>query len=463
MEKTDPCLVFCVVIYSLVMPTHKFTFRILFSILIFLVIAPCSFASARTVFGRYHVQRAVDEFCRVLMLNPRGKTVQKNLSQIISHSGLTALQKSDAIFLEDILGFIENLKTRIDYLVSKRDFLKRQLIANGHDQRMLQIELLSVEKNIFQLRKIALSYKKEENLSLQDPQNQVSLGVKRPLVLVNRLLVGEKEHLSMRLEALRSQYVLLKDVGNDRWGGVLSGGHLEGVKKELGPLYVQLDNLEERAEKKDIKIDRMLKQVIDLSLRLSETQMFLNEKIKEIISIKGELRDVEQRFKLGERIIQEKDDEMQSLLVKKNAELKEINGILNIYKQSLGDVSRMAKDKSIQIAFLKDELVRTRKNLKTAHRTIGLDADRMIGDDEKLIEISGILNIYKDKLKTENRTVVKKMASITALEQQLALLQNKLQAKSRELFKTRHDLIDLGDRLTVVRNELLDVKKTLGE
>ena len=55
------------------------------------------------------------------------------------------------------------------------------------------------------------------------------------------------------------------------------------------------------------------------------------------------------------------------------------------------------------------------------------------------------------------------MVSITALEQQLALLQNKLKAKSRELFKTRHDLIDLGDRLTVVRNELLDVKKTLGE
>ena len=55
-------------------------------------------------------------------------------------------------------------------------------------------------------------------------------------------------------------------------------------------------------EKENSKIDQLADQVIDLSLKLSETEIALTEKTQAIDSLKSNLTDVEQRFMLGQKI-----------------------------------------------------------------------------------------------------------------------------------------------------------------
>ena len=78
---------------------------------------------------------------------------------------------------------------------------------------------------------------------------------------------------------------------------------------------------------------------------------------------------------------------------------------------------------------------------------------------EKLIELSGILKIYKDKLVEETKATQERAADIIVLEEQLALMENELNAKNKALVKTQHDLHDLEDQLRIMKQELLKLRQ----
>ncbi|MCK5083438.1 MAG: hypothetical protein KAR31_11065, partial [Candidatus Omnitrophica bacterium] len=145
-----------------------------------------------SIFERCDVRMAVDRFCQTLSIDPQNKTVQENLETIISHSKLTAVQKSDVFLLEDHLSYIKNLQGRAEYLTSKRNLLRDQLIDDGYKRDVLLRGLFDIRDNISGSHEIFLY------------QNQSLFNRKSPLVVINSLLARENVQLSVRVRSLEN-------------------------------------------------------------------------------------------------------------------------------------------------------------------------------------------------------------------------------------------------------------------
>ncbi|HQP10862.1 MAG TPA: hypothetical protein PKV41_05710, partial [Candidatus Omnitrophota bacterium] len=315
---------------------------------------------------RPDIAHAIRAFCEFLSLDSCGKTLKRDLASIKAYPGLTSGQRAEIFLLEDLMAYTESLRRRIDYLESKKNMLKSQLIASGYDGDMLSDDLWAADNGLFLPNEVFLS------------QQTISYGGYNPLARINSSLQDEKKVLCARIKTIQGQYDWLKtakrtgrydpvpalaqsgsrpdiplpesfikvrppadlraDAPQKKDMQVYSGSsskesadgtialqaidfgeklpeeqNVRGFKKELIALYAQLDELEQRMEKENSKIDQLADQVIDLSLKLSETEIALTEKTQAIDSLKSNLTDVEQRFMLGQKIIQEKDREMQSL------------------------------------------------------------------------------------------------------------------------------------------------------
>ncbi|MCK5259563.1 MAG: hypothetical protein KAJ70_00745 [Candidatus Omnitrophica bacterium] len=481
-------------------------------------------ADNNNIFERSDVRMAVDHFCRMLSIDPGNKTVQENLKTISSHPELTAIQRSDVIRLEDHLSYIKNLQGRVEYLISKRNLLRDQLIENGHARAVLLKGLFDIRDNISGSHE-TFSYQKQ---SLFDR--------KSPLVIINNLLVDEKMQLSVRVRSLENQYDWLKAVNKDG-APRLEPGHLiaaglqkdvkpdlhqetvaeiislqpirdeegkvnekrtEKFKKELGALYVQIDKLEEQITKEDDRAGELGSQVVDLSLKLLETEIQLNEKTGAVESLTAQLTDVEQRFVLGQRIIQEKDEEMQSLqedlqktrletesraakhdrvIVGKDKELKMANGFLNIYRQRSGGANRVLQQKKEQhnsnlrkvvlerdqeINDLREQLGRMQKSLRTADRTVQEKVAYLNYAKNELVVLRKQMRVGEKEFKLEEpKYRAFPDEKVTELSGILRIYKDKLFEETKAAREKTSDITNLERQLALLENQLNEKSETL--
>jgi len=412
------------------MLVQKMNVRILFFCSIFFLSASCvsaenNFASRPSqkqigskIFEQSDVQKAIRKFCRILLIDPHNKTARENFEQIVAYPALTAQQKAEVFLLEDLLDYIENLNRRIVYLTSKRDLLKDRLVKNGFDKIMLFEGLLDIRSSMF-LSQQMFFYPDKPVLSQSNP-----------LAYVSRILLDEKEKFIMHIQYLQRQYHWLKMIGEDRRYSLpqqfarstkiaasqtfqhitkqedrrvpsitleknerLIGAEVFRESEEVsGFSYVRLDKLKENLKQKDDKINKLADQIVDLSLRMSEIETILNAKVEVVRFLKAELIDIQQRSMLEQRIIQEKNAEIQSL----QNTLKQLQPGSNGHNDNVS-----------------------------------------LSRDEKLIQLTGILEIYKYKLVEKNKVAQEKM---------------------KALVKTQNDLLDLKGQMAIVQFEMLKLK-----
>ena len=452
-----------------------------------------------SVFERSDVRLAVDHFCRMLSIAPGNKTVRENLKTIISHRGLTAAQRSQVFLLEDHLNYIENLQGRVEYLVSKRNWLRGRLIENGCDRMAVLKGLVEIRDNV-----------SGTHAAVSRPRQPLAAG-ESPLAIMNGLLADEKAQLSMRIRSLEYQYdwlkavskedrpLLLRDLAGSLEAPVTvfpggddapdlpeaverrveqkkpdvpalagqepeeadlrresaektgtrpeeaerksdDGKSTEKFKAELGALYVQLDKLEERIGNEEGKITDLERQVVDLSLKLAETEIRLNEKDEAVDSLTSQLTDVEQRLMLGQKIIEEKNDEIQ--LVQED-----------LQKIRLEAESRTAKFKDM-IDVKDRELTGLEALLSEADRQKEKLNDIIASKNRHLAQLEAFLRIYQDNLSVFRGTVQEKTV------RRKDLLENQLDEKNEGLVQTQRDLRDLEARLTSLQQELLRLEES---
>lgn len=371
---------------------------------IFLLFLPCFFISSITfaennfaslsfrqqitkdIFQIYEVKKAIIKLCRELGIDPRNKTAQQNFQLIAGHPALGAKQRAQIYLLQDLLGFNRDLKRRSKYLVIKRDVLKDQLIESGNNDVIFEQNLRDIKSNM------------ERPIGVQSYYYHPLFGRSDPLIQFYQILNDEKDRLLARVEYLHEQYRWLKITKNDGQGPVppdtivqysnivipsisdsfinvepqLMKGEVDELinvfpdRITLAPIERKDFDSHEKPDnfkQKDQKIDDLSMQVVDLSLRMSEIETLFKREVKSAELLKAELDDVQQRFMLGRRIIQEKDSEIQSLqetldYLKKESKnsdnvsysrdekLIELSGMLEIYKHKLGEKDRLAKEKT---------------------------------------------------------------------------------------------------------------------
>ncbi|MBN1869013.1 MAG: hypothetical protein JW847_00330 [Candidatus Omnitrophica bacterium] len=437
---------------------------------------------------------AVDQFCQTLSIDPKNKTVQENLEAIIAHSKLPAAQKSDALLLEDLLSYIENLQERVSYLTFKRNLLRDQLIESGYGKNALLKGLVDMRDNISGSR---------ENFSYQKQTffNRIS-----PLVLINNLLSKEKVQLAVHVHSLQSQYDWLQAIQkgeNDLPSFYLEKSHMAGIpefhqdatktyplvaeidlsegkqtdgkfssglkhrgesgfdegkmekavalqthenkmeeankgnmgqyKDGTGAMSVEIDELEEKTGKEDRKLNDLERQVVDLSLKLSETEIQLSEKAEAVDFLKEQLNEAEQRFVLGQRIIQEKDEEMKSV------------------QEDLRMMQLRSKDKAMDwnhTIARKDQFLEGLKiQLSEADKQKQELKDKVALKDRQLAELEAFLEISRENLADSNQQLIEKIGNLRVMKEKLNEVQAKVSSDQEIIRKYYKEMMDLRDGL----------------
>jgi len=361
------------------------------------------------IFQLTDVQKAILKFCRTLRIDPKNKTAQQNFYEIARHPTLTARQRSQVYLLEDLLQFNKDLKRRMDYWTVKRDYLKNQFIKNGYGSQIFSEGLHDIESNLSRNYGTRMYYLH----ALFDQSD--------PLILIYQILNDEKEQLLARVEYLQEQYCWLKIIRSDQQQYLSSeqfvrssnidvpnlADNVISVEPEfsrevadetiyvhpdiitLAPLkensfldlkgeqdfsQVGLNEPREDLKQKNRIINDLSKQVVDLSLRMSKIEVLLNKKVKSTTLLKAELDDINQRFMLEKRLIQEKDEEIRTLQITldqlktrsnnsdnvsylQDEKLNELNGILEIYKYKLVEKNNLAEEKTKALTKTQDDLL----------------------------------------------------------------------------------------------------------
>lgn len=465
------------------------------------------------------VQKAINVFARALEIDLKHKTSKENLAEVLAHPGLTAKQRSDALRLEDYLKYMENLQGRANYLISKCGLLKNQLIEKGYDQGMMDKKLLNFKEDIsgarssYSKRRVSLvedSLAAINNLLAQEKEQLIArveylqkqyhwlkaasqdrpYTPARPFVRTSQIpegpyfshnIAGEEQREYSVMSLIGAETGEQPEIGsletefyhtpNDK-GGTLAEvvafsekamdeksaweNSRERFKKELGFLYVQLDALEQKIWNKDGKIDSLSKQVVDISLRLSETEASLNKNISKASGLQTELDDAQQRVALGQRIIKEKDEEIHSLdqaRLEANKQKEELSKILDSKSKEKEKLAYVIERKNQELKSFEDKLVQATK------QRMALEKDIASKNDE-LNNLAGLLSKANKQKRQFEAEIMAKNQEIGNLETSLEKA-NKLKEEFDKIVNSKeHKINDLASALremTEKKDELKDM------
>jgi DNA repair exonuclease SbcCD ATPase subunit len=177
---------------------------------------------------------------------------------------------------------------------------------------------------------------------------------------------------------------------------------------------------------KDQRLEDLTGQVIDFSLKLAEKEMVLSDKIEALTSLNKAYDDLQSRFDLGHKIIQEKNVQIQYLSESLDALETEI--------AVCSDVSPPLADRKESGA-------------------------RMAPQAARLAEMDGIIRMYADKMEDAGRLINAQNAAISALEEQVTVVRAKLFEKETAFEKIQKKLADMERQLERVQGQWLKTEK----
>ncbi len=358
-------------------------------------------------------QGAINHFARVLLRDPSHKTARGNMILISAWRSLSASQRIQLLLSEDLLISNEKLQKKLIFLTTQRDTLAASLIQGNYPPMML------IDQKFQAIQGRVLSPK--------DDQKEVA-GPIDPLETLNRFLIREQNRLSQELSRVGEQIARLRPAGSlreepqtpDTQASRLpkTDSHREtwqqiaDVREELNELRRQVKALQEDVKHKDDKIMALTKQVVEFSLKLTEREMILSEKIGALGSLHEAYADLQSRQELGQRIMEEKNTQIQSL------------------QEGLA-------------ALQADTAVHT-KEINSL----------IAAKDQALDEWEKILAIYQGKLKDATKTIEVRNADVTTLEEQLAMVRTKLFEKETALEKTKEKLVSIEKQFQSVVSDM---------
>src|SRR3990167_3765342 len=93
----------------------------------------------RQQFSKGHIDQAIDDFSRALLLDPANSGAINSLIQLKSYPGLNGEQTFNLYYLEDLIGQISKLEQKIDYIFQKCGILTRSLNQGDHNLNLRHI------------------------------------------------------------------------------------------------------------------------------------------------------------------------------------------------------------------------------------------------------------------------------------------------------------------------------------
>lgn len=488
-------------------------------------IAKTFFQHGISLLEKGNVEGAIDDFSRSLLVDPTHELSQKRLITLSNVAQLQPDLKMQLLRFQDLTHFNQQLSLKSDYFEGKNVELLDALAKKGVTKEsikekisLLNDDLISMDSHVVEANR---QYQKEQSL---------------PLVALNGTLNITKEELIMKIDYLQKQYDQLRGLYHEEDLPVIrkykdetakllpmvktelnvsdkkpktetllsippADNSVEKFKNNFPVVKQQFEDLQMRLNQREEKIAQLSRDLIDISLKLSEKDMILDDREASIASLNSEVIDLRSRFELGQKIIQEKDQQLASLqnefnkfketaknatisseqftqkIINKDQDIAQLQGMLDIYKGQLKTASNGLKSKDVTIASLNNELMELKDKFQNFDLTMG-NKDRTIDllknrlkevstlkeqrnenlrkvvkeRDEKIDELEGVVSLYKGKLGSAFGTIEEKNVYISKLNKDLELVQSKIESKDALLQKT-------NDNLTLVERKIIELQQ----
>ena len=419
-----------------------------------------------------NINAAINDFSRALLLDIDNDNAIKGLLKTSRYKDLPFKVRISMLQINDMYMYISRLREAINYYSFRIKNSKEKFFADGGSEEMVQAEL----------NKLAALNENINTKSILNPNQQPGT-TNDPLLNLIDALISVKKSLEDQLAFLREEYkgvmsvndkltlvknnaILNKSRENNEASGIrpihsddLEEGHvdldseLNHSSTDTAVLMKQLESLKTDLARKDLTIERMTKQVVDMSLQLVENQNKFKEKNVSTVDMHLELTDLNSRLELGQKIIQEKDDQIkilqndinkikeiaifdknkfnESLLIK-NRKLIEQSGILRIYKEQYWDTYKENKSNIANIKTLEAQIDFAQKMIAEKERIINNFKQNMISFDSKLLETNSKLleiSVLYDEKSDKDKIFANEMAG---LQKQLDSLREALKTQILE-------------------------------
>jgi len=241
-------------------------------------------------------------------------------------------------------------------------------------------------------------------------------------VVVNAAAVLKKEDDFISFQAEEAQSTVqpnmqfTKIISHESF---IQGERIAYLEKELKAVQGQLKELAQELISRNDKIARLTSQLIESSLKTAEGDILIKKKDQKLIELNDEMDDFQSRLSLSQKMIGEKDDQIDSM------------------QRSLVALQKLKKRQASGNMFSE-----VRNNVKY----------------DKFEELSGILKIYKSELIDAKMNIRIQSEDISDLVNQLEVIHEKLNSKNRVIDKTKKDFNVLKRRVYFIQKEYKSLK-----
>jgi len=453
--------------------------------------------------GYYSI--AVSDFSNALLLQSENPQIEKKLIALNSDKNLSADIRFHLLHFEDLIKNIDITKRKISYYGHENAVLARKLInADRFDDALLdQFEEINARMQDITENQLYLLNDNFNKMAHPLVELNKSLKSKNEYLSGELLsLRAQNEVLQEHMKAGSNQLVVHQKRSSSKWS--YARNYYENRKKASISLASDLGK-EQITNVKDGMLDGAIDennfQDVQKSIAIFEDQETVIQADSALVqNLNNEILELESRVELGKKIITEKDEQIEHLrasvirlegdvklyrkeldgvMISNNREIAETNELLRITTIKLeeaNDTIDSINKKYNQLAqkidaMQEDHLIEENKpsHINTAMKNIGntfpfrnirstfFNKEEDMGQnteasvyelrniiaskDEKLIELSGIMQIYKAKLSDTNKS---------------------LQISKQEIIELKDDLVKKDDIIVQAKGEIAQLKSRIG-
>ncbi len=420
------------------------------------------------MFKANKVDESIDAIVQVLVIDPANTDAQNALTELLKDPSVPADYQILLYQFRDLLTVNSLLQYEIKTIGENIELLKRRLLHKGVDPEVFNQKLKNIE--FTQMDQSKPSYLDEHEGMLLADVNAVLMEKNDYLAdLKTQLFVQYGDILNIKNKYLKQKYDSPQRMGGgayakrfytedgidlskrqtiaivkSRDNEVAEAKMFDALKSEIKQAEVKYDMLRSMADSKDEQIDRMQGEIVDLTLETAERARSMEQQDLKIAALKSELEEFTARFTLGQEIIKEKTDEINtlqdSLLKATQAHDLEIERIDTQLKLS----QKMVERKALEL----NEVVNAQKGRS---RTLFQKSD-------EILKLQGEVAEYRVKIETKDIALRHLQSEIRELE---ASRNTPTRTKKAELKEKGDDISQYEKNIKRLKTQLEEKRESL--
>ncbi len=355
----------------------------------------------------------VARFVNALLADSSNTTAKKYLKRIAKSDAVrTKRQELSLLRFIELIDFSDSLKSRIKYLQTTNTRFMEFILKDGKSDESIMKSARSIQARI---PDAINSYRKRPAI-LRRVQTLKTLNITK----LNQALVREKRGLMRQLDMLRNIHTQLRPIK------IKAAKNLIVSKKQKFPnrFTQQIDEIKLKLVETDRRVGELTGELAKMSLELYEKNNLLRDKDSRITLFEDNLVDARERLNLVQRIIKEKDKDIH-ILEKKIADPQ--SGIMpqaNLARiQSLEQQFQDLNEKHSRMEKLlakKDSTIsQLKETVSSKNRKILISRKASLLKSRGLVQLDGIVQIYRGRLKDTYVDLMEKTERVKRLEDKL--------------------------------------------